>query len=107
MRERQTEMAVLKVLGFGPNRILLLVLGEALLLGVSSGLASAFFTYAVFNWGFGGVNFRVAFFPTFPVPGDALRWGPSVGFATAFLGSIIPAWNARSVKVSEVFAKVA
>jgi putative ABC transport system permease protein len=107
VRERQTEMAVLKVLGFGPNHILLLILGEALLLGVVSGLLSSFMTYALFNWGFGGVNFHVAFFPTFPVPGDALRWGPSVGFMTAFVGSIIPAWSARSVKASEVFSKVA
>ena len=33
VRERRTEMAVLKVLGFHPTQILLLVLGEALLIG--------------------------------------------------------------------------
>ncbi len=107
VRERQKEMAVLKVLGFGPNHILVLILGEALLLGVTSGLLSSFLTYAIFNWGFGGINFRVAFFPTFPVPGAALRWGASVGLLTSFIGSIVPAWSARSVKVSEVFSKVA
>src|SRR5262249_34672761 len=32
VRERRTEMAVLKVLGFGPMRIMVLVLGEALLI---------------------------------------------------------------------------
>ena len=31
----------------------------------------------------------------------------ALGAATAFLGSIVPAWSARTVKVSEVFAKVA
>jgi putative ABC transport system permease protein len=107
VRERQREMAVMKVLGFGPNHILVLILGEALLLGVASGFASAVLTYTIFNWGFGGINFRVAFFPTFPVPIESLRWGVSVGFLTAFLGSIVPAWSARSVKVSEVFSKVA
>ena len=34
VRERRTEMAVLKVLGFRPGQILVLVLGEALLIGV-------------------------------------------------------------------------
>ena len=35
VRERRTEMAVLKVLGFGPTQIMMLVLGEALLIGVA------------------------------------------------------------------------
>ncbi|MBY0228305.1 MAG: ABC transporter permease, partial [Gemmataceae bacterium] len=40
VRERRNEMAVLKVLGYGPNQILGLVIGEALFLGVVSGLLS-------------------------------------------------------------------
>ena len=40
VRERRTEMAILKVLGFGPWRILLMVLGEGLLVGAGSGLLS-------------------------------------------------------------------
>jgi putative ABC transport system permease protein len=107
VRERRTEMAVLKVLGFGPNHVLMLVLSEALLIGVASGLVSALVTVLIFNYCFGGINFRVAFFPTFPVPWAALKWGVLAGGLTAFLGSIVPAWTARSIKVSEVFAKVA
>ena len=38
VRERRVEMAVLKVLGFSPNQILLLVLSEALLIGCMSGV---------------------------------------------------------------------
>jgi hypothetical protein len=29
-----------------------------------------------------------------------------LGAATALAGSIVPAWSARTVKVSEVFAKI-
>ena len=36
----------------------------------------------------------------------ALWWGPLIGGATAFMGSIVPAWSVRSVKVSEVFSKI-
>ena len=41
VRERRVEMAILKVLGFSPNQILMLVLGEALLIGCGVGLVSA------------------------------------------------------------------
>src|SRR5262249_6031077 len=63
VRERLTEIAVLKVLGFQPWQVLTLVLGEALLVGGLSGLLSTGITYAVVNYGMGGVNFRIAFFP--------------------------------------------
>lgn len=107
VRERRTEMAVLKVLGFQPNQILALVLAEALLVGVSSGLLSSGLAFILINHVVGGVPFPIAFFPAFLVPADALWWGPMVGGATAFLGSVVPAWSARGVKVAEVFSKVA
>ncbi len=106
VRERQLEFAVMKVLGFHPNQILLLVLIEALLVGVLSGLLSAALTYGLVNGIWGGLPFRIAFFPKFAVPIDALWWGAAMGAATAFVGSFYPAWQARSVKVSDVFARV-
>jgi putative ABC transport system permease protein len=107
VRERLTEMAVLKVLGFGPGRILAMVLGEAVLIGASSGLASAGLTYVLVHHVMGGIKFPIAFFPLFDVYADALWWGVVVGALTALAGSLLPAWSARTVKVSEVFSKVA
>lgn len=107
VRERRTEMAVLKVLGFGPGQILALILGEALLVGAGSGLASAGGAYALVNWVVGGIKFPIAFFPAFYIPVNALWWGFTIGAGTAFAGSFLPAWSARSVKVAEVFSKVA
>jgi putative ABC transport system permease protein len=107
VRERRTEMAVLKVLGYPPRQILALVLGESLLVGGSSGLLAGALTYGIVNILIGGVKFPIAFFPAFMVPGQALLWGLAMGFSTALLGSFLPAWGARSVKVSEVFSKVA
>jgi putative ABC transport system permease protein len=105
VRERRTEMAVLKVLGFGPTRILALVLGEAVAIGAGSGFIAAAGTYLFFNLVFGGLPFQIAFFPAFRIPLAALWWGPVIGGLTALAGSIIPAWSARSVRVAEVFAK--
>jgi len=106
VRERRTEMAVLKVLGYGPNHIMLLVLGEALLIGAGAGLLSSGLTWYFVNEVIGGIKFPIAFFPAFKIPTNALWWGPTIGGVTAFVGSFLPAWSARSVKVSEVFSKI-
>jgi len=107
VRERRMELAMLKVLGFRPYQILALVLGESLLLGVGAGLIGAGLTYGVVNWVLGGISFPLGFFARFMVPPVALWWGPATGGAAALLGSFLPAWSARSVKVAEVFSKVA
>lgn len=106
VRERRTEFAVLKVLGFKPRQILVLVLGEALLLGATAGLFSAGLTWFVVNRVLGGLKFPIAFFSAFLIPDAAIWWGVAVGAATAFAGSFFPAWSARTVRVSEVFARV-
>jgi putative ABC transport system permease protein len=107
VRERRTELAVLKVLGFRPAQILVLVLGESLLLGAGAGFVSAALTYFGVNWGLGGVPFPIGFFPRFFIPLDALWWGAAVGTLSALVGSFLPAWAARNVKVADVFSKVA
>jgi putative ABC transport system permease protein len=107
VRERRTEMAVMKVLGYRPNQILQIVLSEALLVGAVSGLVAAAATYAFFNLQWGGIPFRIGFFPVFRIPEFSMIWGLAIGSTTAFLGSFLPAISARSVKVSEVFARVA
>jgi putative ABC transport system permease protein len=106
VRERRTEMAVLKVLGFGPGRILALVLGEAVLVGAGSGLLSATATYLIIHVVKGGIKFPIAFFPTFDIFVDSLWWGFLFGGLASLVGSLVPAWSARTVKVSEVFAKI-
>jgi len=106
VRERRTELAVMKVLGFRPGQIVLLVLGESVLLGLLAGLASAGATYAVINWGLGGVKYPIAFFDSFFIPVNAIGWGAAVGAGAALAGSLVPAWFASRVKPAEVFAKV-
>jgi putative ABC transport system permease protein len=107
MRERRMEMAILKVIGFRPYQILLLVMIESLLLGTLAGLLSAVLTYTIVNWGFGGLKFPIAFFDVFLIPADSLWWGVSIGALAALVGSLVPAWSACRVKVVDVFSKVA
>lgn len=107
VRERRSEMAVLKVLGFRPLQIQVLVLGEAVLVGAASGLIATLGAMAVINGVYDGLPFPIAFFPAFKVPVAAWAWGIAIGGGTGLLGSFLPALTARSVKVSEVFSKVA
>jgi putative ABC transport system permease protein len=107
VRERRTEMAVLKVLGFTPGRIMALVLGEAALVGALSGLFSGLLAYALVNGTIGGIPMPLAWIAMWPILADAFWWGMAFGMVTALVGSILPARSARRIKVSEVFAKVA
>jgi putative ABC transport system permease protein len=107
VRERRTEMAVLKVLGFTPARILWIVLGEALLVGALSGLISGLLAYALVNGTIGGIPLQMNWIALWPILPDAFWWGMMFGSVTAIVGSILPALSARRIKVSEVFAKVA
>jgi putative ABC transport system permease protein len=103
VRERRTEMAVLKVLGFQPRHVLVLVLGEALLVGLLAGAMSSFLAWAFL----GNIKLQIAFFGAFLVPDQALVYGPLLGAAVSLAGSIGPGFAAKNVKVAEVFAKVA
>jgi putative ABC transport system permease protein len=107
VRERRTEMAVLKVLGFRPGQIAAMVIGESLLVGGVSGLFAAALTCLYLNFNYGGMPFPIGFISVFPVPIESLAWGLTMGFGVGLVGSLLPALAARSVKVSEVFAKVA
>ena len=91
VRERRIEMAVLKVLGFAPNQILILVLGEALLIGCVSGVVSGWVTKFLINELIGGISLPIAFFGKFFVADAAPWWGLTIGAATALAGSLVPA----------------
>lgn len=103
--ERVRELATLKVIGYRPSHLVVLVLGEALFLGTGSGAIAGGLIYWLVNSVFGGVV--VAGSEPYPVPWQAFLWVAGVGWATALAGSILPARTACSVRVSQVFARVA
>ena len=106
VRERRTEMAVLKVLGFSPNMVMIFILGEAMLVGIISSMFSVGIAYFGIRAG-GGIPLMIAFFPKFFIPMKAFAWGLAFGSGTSLLGSLLPALSARNVKASDVFSKVA
>jgi putative ABC transport system permease protein len=110
VRERWTEMAVMKVLGFQPWQVMAMIISEAMLIGVFSGLLSTWSVYFLpkaISWFTRTVGVKFAFFDNFNMPPIILIGGPVLGLFVAMMGAALPSWNARKVKVSEVFAQVA
>jgi putative ABC transport system permease protein len=109
-RERRAEMAVLKVLGFQPVHIMVMVIGEAMLIGALSGLIGAGLAWLFSELTIAGTlppMQATSFLLVFPVKTVTVAWGTLIGTAVGLAGSALPAWNARKVKVSDVFAKIA
>ncbi len=108
-RERRVEMSVLKVLGFRPLQIAFLVIGEAMLIGGLSGLTGTGLAWGCSQLAAHGtlpMNEATELLLRFPVSDRALLAGVALGLAVGFAGSIVPAWSARAVSVSDVFAKI-
>jgi putative ABC transport system permease protein len=105
VRERRKEMAILKILGFQPMFILMMVVGEAMLIGALSGFVGASLAYIV-----SALNnaemlpWRISFLLDFPIQPRFILHGLVVGAGVGFLGSIIPAWKARTVQAIEAFS---
>jgi putative ABC transport system permease protein len=94
---RSTEIATLRVFGFGAGAILTSILAEALLLSLLGAALGAFAAWLAFNGdlhGVSGLEFRLAVTPSLVAEG--------IGFACAigFLGGLLPALRAARVPVA-------
>lgn len=110
VRERWGEMAVMKVLGFQPWQVMGMVVAEAVLVGLFGGMLSTWCVYflpKLIAWLNGAVGGKFTFFDNWKSDPLILVWGPLLGIAVGTIGAALPSWNARKVKVSEVFAQVA
>ncbi|MGL6072675.1 MAG: ABC transporter permease [Fimbriiglobus sp.] len=111
VRERRTEMAVMKVLGFLPWQILFIVIAEAILVGVMGGLLSSWSIYFsprlidFFKTEL-GIKVPLSFFANFKAPIGVVIYGPLLGIVVGIIGSFAPSWSSQKVKVSEVFSQV-
>jgi putative ABC transport system permease protein len=108
VRERRTEIAVLKTLGFPSGLVMALILGESLLLGALGG-------------GVGILLGRemIQALPSLPFIGDAVRGFPNLGLSPAIAGlgfgmalalglaaGIVPAFLAYRARVTDMLRQV-
>lgn len=97
-RERMTEYATMKTLGFGPGHIVGAVLGESLLISLTGGVLGALLTFPASDWIETGLS---QFFPVFDVSGLTLALDMAAAFAVGLIASIFPAWRGAAIRIAE------
>ena len=103
-RERTTEIAVLKTLGYGDGLVLRLVGAEALLvsiLGGTLGCAAAWAIFRIFDFTGNGM------FTTFDVMPATVGWGLLLALGMGLVSGLVPAIQAGRLHIADALRKVA
>ena len=97
-RERSTEYAVMKTLGFSPGRLAWLITGESLVIASAGGLIGLLAVFPLAN-AFGAAI--GSFFPVFKVSGITLAAAAGLDFAAAVAAAAIPSWFVARTSIAE------
>jgi putative ABC transport system permease protein len=103
-RERGTEYATLKALGFGGGFVALLIFGESLLIAAIGGVAGVALTFPLAN------AFREAlgtFFPIFYVSDETVGLQLGAALIVGVVAAVFPAWRASRLPVVEGLRAIA
>lgn len=107
MRERTTEIAVLKAIGFSKGKVLFLVLFESLIIAGIGGLIGAVGSKLLFDvvdiTSLPGVSMVL---PIFFIPWSLALTGLGIALAIGLFSGVIPAWNASRMSVVNGLRKV-
>lgn len=105
MRERTTEIAVLKAIGYPRRLVLLLVLAEAMLVAGVGGMIGAFGSKLLFD-AVDISKFAAGFLPFFVVSWTTALIGLAVAVFIGFAGGLVPALQASRISVINGLRKV-
>ncbi len=110
IRERRTEIGVLKTLGFSSGLVMTLVVVEALVIGALGGLLGTFGSRSLF-WALGSIPDVRTVLEGFGLSGLTLKpLVAAVGFGAALLlgllAGLVPAFNAYRARITELFRTV-
>jgi putative ABC transport system permease protein len=101
VRERTSELAVLKTLGFGDTRILLLVLAESLVIAILGGGTALALMDALVGRG----SFNMAMLPVFVFTHSALLLGTGLMLVLGLLAGALPAVAAMRLKITDALRR--
>ncbi len=103
VRERISELGVLKALGFSDSRVLVLVLAESCLIAILGGLGGLLVAWLV---SLGGSPVP-SMLPVFFIPTPTLITGSVLAVALGIVAGVLPAWQAKRLKISEALRREA
>jgi putative ABC transport system permease protein len=104
VRERTTEIAVMRTLGFRSGTVFLLIAGEALLMSIVGGLIGVFLARGIINPDFLQAG---TFVPEMRVNTTNLTIALSLSAAIGVLAGMIPATMASRLKIVDALRRVA
>src|SRR5262249_51567240 len=105
MRERTTEVAVLKAIGFGRGLVLWLVLAEALLIAGLGGVIGALGAKLLFDE-VDIAPYTAGMLPFFFIPWPPALLGLGSAFVIGLVSGLLPAARAASMSVLDGLRKV-
>ena len=108
VRERTSEYGAMRAIGFLPKHIAGFVLIEAVFLSFLGGLFGLLISYPIVEKGLGGFleQNMGGMFPFFRIPPMMAVVAVLASMLLGFLASIIPAWQASSIKVTDALRRV-
>ena len=104
VRERTTEIAVMRTLGFPSGTIFLLVAGEGLMMALAGGLVGALLARVVVNPDLLQMG---AFIPAFGVNNTNLVMGLALSAVIGAIAGLIPATMASRLRIVDALRRVA
>lgn len=97
-RERKSEYATLKALGFGPGYVILLIFGESLAISLIAGTAGIALTYPVAHTFSGLVG---TIFPVFNVARGTVFMAVGAVILVGTVAALLPSWRAVRTPIAE------
>jgi len=102
-RERVSEYAVLKTLGFGGGRIFFLIAGESILLALLGGAVGLLLLWPTVH----GVGAMLRqYFPAFPTDPVTFAMGAVAALVVGIAAAIFPYWRAMSLPIARGLRRV-
>lgn len=95
-RERLSEYATLKALGFGPSFVVRLLFGESLMIALVGGLAGVLLTLPMAS-AFGGATGSL--FPVFRVSTSTIVWQALAALVVGVVSAAWPAWKMSRIDI--------
>ena len=105
VRERTTEIAVMRTLGFPAATIFVLVVGEGLVVSIAGGVAGAALSRLIVNGE--ALGLTGGFIPAFGVNNGNVAVGLGLSALIGLLASVIPATMASRLKIVDALRRVA
>ncbi|MEM7052992.1 MAG: FtsX-like permease family protein [Pseudomonadota bacterium] len=102
VRERTSELAVLKTIGFSDRRVLWMVLGESMTIAIIGGLIGLALGYLFVT---GAATALSQFLPGLAMSPAAGLTGVLLAIGLGFVTGILPAWQAGRLKVIDALAR--